>query len=229
MAAKKAEGASVLPPLKVAKMAEIGRLIERMVTENTSVFSTRMREYREARAEGSERPLTAHEASQVASGMIEAAVAIGHEIGSDDLPAFVQRFQDSKLRAVDVVPQQEVLLAAGVSTAPMLIEAVAQLVALIEMPEDRFRDARESGSLPETIKQDAAAFDDLDLAEARARASTALEHFQKAAGATAGEVVGLLRDMLAQAMTQAAGMDASETSPFTSLTGSPPPMDGNGG
>lgn len=140
--------------------------------------------------------------------------------------AIAVKLQNSDLRSRDVVPQSEVLLAAGLATAPALLDAVKQIVALVEMSDARYKTAKKNDCLEEAIEQDAEKLDDLELSEGRARAAAALAHFQKAAGSTAGEVVGLLRDMMGQALAQATAIDLSEVSPFSSLTGSPPPMDG---
>lgn len=215
-----AEGKS-LPPVTVGKLADASRLIERLITENTSIFSDRIREYREVRATGSERSLTAEEAAQIASGLAGAA---GDQ--ASDIASFTAKIQQSDLKAVDQVPQEEMLLVAGLGTAPAALEAVQQMIALIEMPTADYRSAKESDTLDDEIRKSARSLDDLSLEEGRARASAALTHFQEAAGAQAGEVIGLIRDMMGQAIAQAASSDLSNLSPFSSLTGSLPPTDG---
>lgn len=227
MATKNSGGAArALPPITVNKMRDAAQLMERRVLEDTSIFSQRIREYRAARATGSERGLTPDEAVQLTSGVIPALVEAGNTEAAENPEALAVKFQNSDLKARDVVPQSEVLLAAGLATAPALLETVSQLVALIEMPAVRYKKAKAEDTLDDAIREDAEAFGDLDLADGRARAAAALEHFQKAAGATAGEAVGLLRDMIGQAIAQATEIDLSEISPFSSLTGSPPPMGG---
>lgn len=228
MAAKKPAGAKPLPPITVGKMREAAELVERLVIENTSLFSTRIREHREARAEGSERQLTQQEAAQLAASVVGALAEAGNTDAVNNPEKLAAKFQKSDLRAVDAVPQSEVLLAAGLATAPAILVAVAQLVALIEMDADTYREARESGKLDDAIKQAATALDDLPLEEGRDRAGAALDHFQTAAGAQAGEALGLIRDMMGQAIAQATAIDLSEQPSSPSLTGSPPPTDGSG-
>lgn len=227
MATKNSGGATkTLPPITVGKMGDASHLMERLVLEKTSIFSERIRDYRAARTTGSERGLTADESVQLTSGVIPALVEAGNAEAAENPEAIAVKFQNSDLRASDPIPQGEVLLAAGLATAPALLDAVGQLVALIEMPNARYKKAKTDDTLDDFIREDAAKLEDLELSDGRARAAAALAHFQTAAGSTAGEAIGLLRDMMGQALAQATAIDLSEVSPFTSLIGSPPPMDG---
>lgn len=221
MAAKKAEGAApALPPIMVGKFEDIAKLIEQLVLEQTSVFGENIQRYREERRKTSERPLTPAEAGQVAASWAE-AMGI-EEVG--DAGEALASIQKSDLRASDDVPTQELLLAAGLATAPALIDSVKTLVALIEMPNDEHEAASEDGNLREALAERAKEFRKIELGEARARASAALAHFQVAAGAASGEALGLVREIAVQALSQA--LKDNPTSAFASLTGSLPSTDG---
>ncbi len=221
------EGRPALPPVTVAKLEDGARLIERLVQENASIFGENIRKYREERRESSTRPLTAAEAAQVAAAMGSVVEENGGVSPLAENPGKVLAdLQNSELRAVDEVPVQEVLLAAGLATAPAVLSATKQLVALIEMPSDAHREAREGGTLDTAIDADAKTLDYLELTEGRDRARLALDHFQSAAGAAEGEGLSLIVNMIGQALGQAVQAAPNLGSAFASLTGSPVPTDG---
>lgn len=207
----------VLPRITVAKLRETGLLLERLLQTNLSVFVDGGQRYREVHRDGTSRDLNAAEAVQL-------AVALS----ADDEVAAAEQLQQSQLRAYDEPDHREVLLAAGAATAPAFVAAACEFVALVEMPLDRFKQARESSTLPAAITADAAALDDLDLAEARRRASAAMAHYAAAAGIDSGNVWGLLIKTVTQALTivvRQAGIAGA--SPSSQLTGSAASTDGD--
>lgn len=206
-----------LPPITVGKFEQVGYLIERMVRENTEAFVGAGQEYRDQHRAGASRPLTAVEAVQVA------AAALDDRSIEDRALAF----QQSELRAYDEPRPVEVLVAAGVATAPAALRATVNVVALLEMPADEFEAALESGCLDEAVAERAVSLKRLELAEGRARASRALEHFAAAAGQEPGKAVGLLARTVLQALQQAIGhLTQSFPSESESLVFSPVSLDG---
>lgn len=207
-----------LPKITPARFKEAMLLVERIVDENTDVFIERGQEYRRKHREGTSRPLTAAEAAQVATAMSAAF--------DGDLADLAVRVQDSDLRAYDQPDPREVLLAAGVATAPAFLDAVMRLVALIEMPDQQFRDAREDETLNEALETAVKDLEYVDLrTDGRTRASAAMEHFAAAAGVDSGKALGLVTRSLWQALSQAM-THLAPTSTSSSLTGSPPSTDG---
>jgi hypothetical protein len=204
-----------LPPMTVARFKEASLLIERLVSEKTDVFLGNANDYRRKHRELSDpRPLTPQEAAQIAAAMAEVIV------NEEDPIAYAARVQESELRAYDEPAPQELLLAAGLATAPALMDAVMRLVALVEMDAERFKAAREEESLDDLIKEDAEGLEELDVAVARERAVAALEHVQVATGAGKGEAWGLLVRVVVQAFSQAMQMSRPATSPTESSTSS---------
>lgn len=209
-----------LPPITVARFEETLALIEALFDENVDVLVAKGQEYREMHREGTERRLTAMEAAQVAAGM-----ASGVGLPPVTLAVAVQ---ESDLRAYDEPEPMEILLRAGVATAPAAMTTVKRFVALIEMAPDAFQAAREADDLDAalTTAVDAMAYDDLDgPTGARQRAQAALEHFARAAGSGPGKAGGLLLRALIQAIEQAVSSLGLQRAP-SSLTGSPPNTDG---
>lgn len=196
-AAQKTGGGVKLPPVTVGKFQAALLLLERLFESQQESFLTRMQDYRERHREATSRPLTASEAAQYATAMRE---VLGEQAPS---PADLQ---NSDLYGYDQPGTQELLAAAGLATAPALVDSCRQLVALIEMPSARFRQAQDDDLLPEAIEEAAAQFDDLELAEARDRTMAAISHFSIAAGAgeRPGEVIGSLIQTVMGALEQAA-------------------------
>lgn len=210
-----------LPPLTVARFEQCALLMERLIDENTDVFTARMVAYRDRQRAAGARRLTADEAASVAAGL---AAGLGAEA---DLVQVAEDVQAGELRAVDEPQPLEVLVAAGVATAPAFLGAALRLVALLELPAGVFEDAYEAGTLDAAIEDHAKELRALDLEEARARAACALDHLSVKAGAGPGEGMRLLARTVWQALQQAAeGMAPTVTSGLSSLTGSPPPTDG---
>lgn len=196
------------------------RLVEDLFDENVDVLIAKAQQYRERHREGTERPLTALEAAQVTAGWTVA----------DDLPpvAVAVAVQQSDLRAYDEPEPMELLLRAGVATAPAAMGSVKRFVALVEMPADVFRAARESEELDQKLTEAviAMAYEDLDGPNGlRERAQRAWEHFASAAGAGPGKAGGLLLRTLFKAVEQATQALGLQRAP-SSLTGSPPSTDG---
>ncbi len=214
--------AVVLPPVTPARFEEALKLVDELVDEQTDLFVAKGHEYRERHRTGTERHLTAQEAAQIAAAWSTA----------QDLPpvTVAEAVQQSELRAYDEPQPAEILLRAGIATAPAFMGAVQRFVALIEMDPDRFREARERGrhALAEALDADVAAreYDDLTGDDgARARAQRAFEHFSEAAGASSGKAWSLLPKVLMQVVEQATSALGLQPGP-SSLTGSPPPTDG---
>lgn len=214
-----------LPPVTVARFEEAGRLLERLVDEQADVFLAAGQRYRDRHAAASRRELTAEEAAQVA-----AALAATLDPGAADPVQLAVQVQASELRAIDQPAPQELLLAAGVATAPALVEVTRRFVALIELDAAAFEEACEADNLDEALAGPAAALRNLTLPDARARAGAALEHFAKATGHTPGEAVALLTRTVGSAFQEAMRQLAPRLeSASASLTGSPPPTAGPDG
>ena len=130
--AKKATGSEGLPVVTVARFEAASRLIEQLVDENTDMFVGRMHAYRERSRAGSSRALSAIEAAQVAAGLAS-------DLEAAERVPLAESVQSGGLRSVDEPAAMEVLLAAGVSTAPAFLDAAKRVVALLELPEDGAR------------------------------------------------------------------------------------------
>lgn len=221
-AQSKGEGQTALPPMSVGRVADCMRLVEALVSENIELFGGNIAKHRDARRQSSERPLSGIEAAGVAA-------ALGVDPESDDAVKRIEEVQASGLTATDEVPMQEVLLVAGVSTAPAAIEAACKLVVLVEMPDDEYRAAREAGEdkLREAIDKAAKAFElDTPAGEGRERGKLALDHFQIAAGVDSGEARSLIFRTVLEALGQAVENSPKLGSTLASLTGSLEPTDG---
>lgn len=222
--------AAALPPITVGKMEDAAALIERLVSENTSIFAANVAEYRETRRQSSERPLSAAEAGQVAAAMVSVLDESGVTHGLTENPGeTLKGIQDSGLRAMDEPSVQEVLLAAGLATAPALLGAVSRLVALVELDNGEHEKHAEAGTLDEHLDECARTMRTASLLDGRARAKAALDHFQDAAGAAPGEAWSLVVRAIGQAMGQAVAISPELGSAFSSLTGSLAPTDGDDG
>lgn len=206
-----------LPPVTVARFEEAMNLVEQLVDDQTDVFVAKGQAYRERHREGTERKLNAQEAAQVAAAWASA----------DGLPpvTVAEAVQQSELRAYDEPEPIEILLRAGIATAPAAMGTVKRFVALIEMDPQQFQTAREADTLDEALDTAVEAMAYADLAEARGRAQRALEHFAKEAGDSSGKALSLLPGALWQALRQATTTLGLQRAP-SSLTGSPPSTDG---
>lgn len=204
-----------LPPVTVYKLEHASRLLERMAREKTAVFADAANAYANEHRARSSRPLTPVEAAQVAAGLA------GVFEGRDGLD-LAETVQTSKLRAVDEPNRIEVLLAAGVATAPEFLDIVLRLVALVEMSDHDVEEAAESGTLDDELNQRSKPLRHLELAAARARAAAALGHVAEAAGEPSGEAWGLIVRTISAALRDA----IRPLSISSSLTGSLEPTDG---
>lgn len=218
-----AESRPALPPVTVAKMRAATELIERLATEKTSVFIDHQQAYRERHRSASSRPLSADEAAAVAAGLA------GQMQG--DPVTLAERVQRSELRAYDEPEPQEVLLAAGLATAPAFLDVALELVALVEMPAGDFEEACEAGLLDDRLRLLAEELAVLELSEARGRAQACLEHVGRASGQAPGEALGLIGRVVGQAWLEAQKtiLKINETRRGSSLTGSLEPTDGDAG
>lgn len=205
-----------LPPVTVGRFKQFGLLVERLISEKTSVFAEAQASYREVHREASPRKLKAVEAAQVAAAMAE---TLGGEL-AEDAGAVAAKIQQSGLRAYDEPEGVEVLLAAGLATAPALMDVVSQLVALVEMPAEAFEAACESETLDVALDAAVVELDKLDMQEGRARAAAALEHVAERTGVAPGEAVRLVTRLVGQSMGQALQMNPQLTSGLSSLLGS---------
>ena len=206
--------------ITVARFESAMLLLEELVAENTDLFIGKIHEYREKHRAGTDRALSPEEAAQVA-----AALSVAMTEGRDPVQAAAD-VQASDLRAYDQPGQTEILVAAGVSTAPAFIKAALRLVALLELPEDEFEAAYDAETLPAAIDGGVKELRKLDLAEARIRAKGALELLAEKSGAESGEGLRSLVQVVWRALNQAVQMGPGESSALSSLTGWDAPTDG---
>ena len=199
--------------ITVARFESAMLLLEELVAENTDLFIGKIHEYREKHRAGTDRALSPEEAAQVAAAL---SVAMADERDPVQVAADVQA---SDLRAYDQPGQTEILVAAGVSTAPAFIKAALRLVALLELPEDEFEAAYDAETLPAAIDGGVKELRRLDLAEARTRAKTALELLAEKSGADGPEGLRSLVQVIWRALNQAVQMSPGERSGLSSLTG----------
>lgn len=227
-AREKAAGQSrtpCLPPVGIARFTEATRLIETLIEENTDVFLASAARYRARHARASEsaaRMLTHVEAAAVAAEFAARMEGISN-------PAqFAAEIQQSELRAIDPPQQQELLLAAGLGTASAFLDAALTFVALIEMPKPRFDENLMNGTLRTALEDDLAGIraEDQPVAEVRARAMAAFEHFATAGGEDPGKAWALIKGTILQALTTA--MISQEPSGLSLSTDSPTSTDGVG-
>ena len=218
-----ATGGERLPVVTVARFEAASKLIEQLVEQNTDTFVEKMHAYRERQRAGTSRALSAAEAAQVAAGLAT-------DLEPAERVKVAEDVQASGLRAVDEPSPQEVLLAAGLSTAPAFLDAALRFVALIELDADTFAEAYDAGTLDEALAPAIAVLRELPLEDARVRAAAALDHLGSKAGVASGEGVRLLIQTMWQALQQAANqMAPSLSSGLSSLTGSLEPTDGASG
>lgn len=206
--------------ITVARFESAMLLLEELVAENTDLFIGKIHEYREKHRAGTDRALSPEEAAQVA-----AALSVAMTEGRDPVQVAAD-VQASDLRAYDQPGQTEILVAAGVSTAPAFIKAALRLVALLELPEDEFEAAYDAETLPAAIDGGVKELRKLDLAEARIRAKSALELLAEKSGAESGEGLRSLVQVVWRALNQAVQMGPGESSALSSLTGWDAPTDG---
>lgn len=200
-----------LPVVSVARFEEVAKLFEVLVAEKMDVFFAAAHSARQKHRNATSRALSAVEAAQVATGLsrsdVEAAVLV----------------QRSDLKAYDEPSANEIFVAAGLATAPAFLDACSRVAVLIEMPDDVFEQACESGTLDDEITEARKAWRTLPMPDARARVSAALDHFAKAGGASStGEAWRLLMQIVMQAHQQT--VIAMTPSDLSSLTGSAPHM-----
>jgi hypothetical protein len=207
--ARNGSGAAVppLPPVSVARFEEAQHLLERIVAENTDTFIAAGQAYRAQHREGTGRPLNAQEIAVIAAGL------------GVSLKDANEQVTEAGLTHHDQPEPQELLLAAGVATARKFTEAVRQFVALMELPDDIFEEACESGTLDEVVLDAAAELRKADLKEdARPRATRAMEHLADAAGVAPGKAKALLTGPVMQALWQAMTHLTSETASASSIS-----------
>jgi hypothetical protein len=195
-----------LPAVTVARLEELGSLMERIMAVNQSLFIEKGQQYKEAHRQGSSRQLTPLEAAQIAA-----------VIADENKLAEAGQVQASSLRAYDPPETREILLAAGIAVAPAFLAAVREAVALVEMPADEFKAACEDGTLDQAIEEAAKPLRWLEAEEAKARASAAFAHYARAAGFEPGEALRLPVQAVWQALSGAVNhlVDASQSSQLT--------------
>jgi hypothetical protein len=188
------------------------------------VFLAAGQRYRDRHASAARRELTAEEAGEIAAGL---AASLDTPA---DLVELAAKVQQSDLRAVPPPAPQELLFAAGLATAPALIELIRRFVALIELPAVEFEEACETYTLDDALDAPARELRNLPVEEARGRASAALEHFAGATGRTPGEAWALLARTVGSAFMEAMRQLAPTLgSGSESLTGSAPSTGGPAG
>jgi hypothetical protein len=213
-------GTPVVPRrITVARFQEATKLVERLVEEKQDVFLAAGQRFRARHREQTNRPLTHEEAAQVAAALLHA---------DGDRLALAERIQASELRAYDEPTQQEILVAAGVATAPAFFDVALRFTALMDLPDDEFEEAFEAEQLETIVEEHARALQRLDMDEGRRMAAAALERYSQAAsGRSSGEAWGLLTRVVGQAFIDAMTvLSPNSHSGSSSLTGSPPPTDG---
>ncbi len=218
MAAKpRPAAAPKLPPVTVARLQAAAAQIDGIIVDKANLFAERGGLYVAAFREHSERDLNPDEIAQLAG-------ALGASLGRDDLPELLREVQDSGIRTRNDPPRGEVLLAAGLATAPAFVDACLSFVALIELPADEFEVAFDDGTillaLAEPIKQ----LRRLGLSEANVRARAAFAHLASEAGQTPGEAVSLILRALGTALQTGIG----PLSQYGSVIGSLTPTGGGG-
>lgn len=202
-----------LPPIKVAKFREISRLLEGQLEKNTDGMIAAGDRFRAQHRKGTQRPLSAMEVAQVAAGFDKSLAEAKRQV------------DEAGLTAYDEPDPLALLLAAGLATASEWFDGMLEIVALIEMDDDRFRAATEAQALSAAVATDAERLGELDLPVARDRARRAMEHLAAQSGVDPGKAWGLLGRSAWQALNQAA--EHLRTIPsMSSLTPSPASTDG---
>lgn len=209
-----------LPPLSVAHFEHALTLVEALVDQETDVFVAAGQKYRDRHRDGTERRLTAQEAAQIAGAMADAA-------GLPPITVAVA-VQESDLKGYDEPDPREVLMAAGVATAPAFFRAAQRFVALVEMPTADLQAACESRRLDEELDERVAAMTYEDLSGptgARARTQRAFDHFAVEAASSTGKALALLARGWLKAAQMGMESMGYKSAP-SSLTGSPPDITG---
>lgn len=211
------QAAPALPPLTVARFEEALRLVDRLYEANVDTALARLQDYQERHRSATGRPLTAEEAVRWA--------AVAHDILKHEhhTPA---ELQQSGLREYDPAGPWELLVAGGLATAPALLDAFLEFVALVEMDADKFRQAYDSDMVAEAVSRDAQQFAHLPITEAKERIRLALEHFTAFQDGEPGEALRSLIQTVTGALEQAVVRVSSETSQRSSSTGSAESTDG---
>ena len=212
-----AAGPVKLPAIDVARVEEIGHLLEAIVAENVELFVRKGQEYREEHRKATRRTLTVEEATQLAIAAV------------DDRPVEERAaaFQGQEgLYAYEQPDRRDLMMAAGAATAPAFVKACRRAVALIEMPTDVFWGALDSETLEDAIDEAAQELRKVELLEARARTTAALEHFGAQAGDAQGKGLALLWKAIMAALSQAITQLDDSAERLSSLIASPPGTDG---
>jgi len=215
--ARKAPARPKLPPVTPARFAEVMLLVEQLAEENTDQFVAIGQAHRARHREGTSRSLDAQEACQIAAAMADGA----------GLPpvTLAVAVQESDLRAYDEPEPNEILLRAGIATAPAAMGSVMRFVALMEMPAADFMTAREDETLSDALAATVKVLEHEGITDVRKRAQHAAEHLSEQVAGVPGKAMALLIRAQWQAMKQ--GMEAlGYQKSSSSLTGSPPSTDG---
>lgn len=201
-----------LPPVTVARFEQVTLLIQRLAQEKTSLFLAAMRDYQAQHQDATGRPLTHVEAASVAG-------TLAQQIGREDVAAVAGEVQQSGLRVHEPPEPRELLLAAGIRTAPAFLDVALQVCALIELPADQFDAELDTGALDDAIADRANVLRKIPMGEARDRASAALEHFaRESTGASLGEAVRLLTGTVGQALKEAIDQMTGSASSSSTLS-----------
>lgn len=196
-----------LPPIILGKFETLLSLTETVLEENRAQLTEKMRTFADEHHDATRRPLTADEAVQ--------AAAIMRDIVKEDVldPA---ELQNGDLYAWDRPQPMELLVAAGLSTASTLVDALKQFVVVVESDTDEFLGALD-GDLQEWLDEQTTALSTVALSEVRQRTEAALNHFAAEAGyASAGKALRPIVATAMRALTEAAATVTREIQ-----TGSP--------
>lgn len=208
---KKRAGAKApaLPEISNAKFRALLRMLDEIVERNTDVYVEHGREFSDKKRAGTGRDWTAADLGPIARGL------------DTNLADARQQVVDAGLRAHDEAGDSEILIAAGIGTAPELYDEILRLTLLAEMSTDDFNVARR-GDLDAVLDAALEALDDLPLTETRERAGRAWAHIATALGYQPGKAWGLIAKTIWRVISQ--GMETMET-PSLLTSSSPPSID----
>lgn len=206
--------APALPVIANAKFRVLMRMLDAIVDRNTDIYVEHGRKFSDKKRAGTSRDWTAADLGPLARGL------------DTNLADARQQLVDAGLRAHDDAADTEILIAAGIGTAPELYDELVRLTLLVEMSIDDFNVARRDGdeALNATLEDLLQTLDDVPLAEVRERVGRAWAHIAEALGYQPGKAWGLIAKTIWRVVSQ--GMETMEpplppTSSSTQSTDSP--------
>lgn len=201
-AAQKTGGGVKLPPVVLGKFEHLFALTEEIVEANRSAFMDKMRTFTDDKRDATKRPLTPDEAVK--------AAAIYRDVVKEDVldPAKLQ----AELYDWDRPTPKELLSAGGLSSGPVLVDALKQFTIVVEAGTDEFLAALDDDKVDDLIAERVAGLRSVSVSEIRERTTAALDHFAKEAGfGSAGEAVRPFIQSVMRALTEAATTVIQET------------------